>query len=509
MTEQPISYGQRLSTLAAEHPDKPALIYSPQDETETVITWREFDRRSNQIARLLARYGAGEKSRVVIGLWNSPEHYLVTYATWKLGGQVLPLRAEMPGIERDKILELAAPALVISEWTDTAYPHLRPADLVEAQSLSDAALPDRIPNPGYALGSGGSTGRPKIIVTPGPMVATEEGLAYAALLHAVGVRPRQKQLVCGPLYHNGPFLFSHIGLFLDHTLIVMGRFDAARAVDLIERHRIEYMLLVPTMMQRIIRLPGIEKRDLSSLTGVMHTAAPCPPWLKRAWIDLIGGERLYEGYGASEGPGNTAIRGDEWLKHPGSIGLPVATELRILDENGQDLPPGEVGEIFMRRIGAAGPSYEYVGSNPAKSTPDGFMSVGDLGWLDGEGYLYLADRRVDMIISGGVNIFPAEVEAALSEHEAVGDVAVIGIPDPEWGRRIHAIIQPRDPANPVTIQELDRHCRERLTTYKVPKSYEFMEQLPRSSAGKIRRSELMAEREQAGSFDIQWVRQST
>jgi bile acid-coenzyme A ligase len=246
----------------------------------------------------------------------------------------------------------------------------------------------------------------------------------------------------------------------------------------------------PIIMRRIILLPGIQGRDLSSIQAIQSSAAPCPEWLKRAWIDLIGAEKVHEVYGSTEGIGATMIRGDEWLEHPGSVGRPVSCELRILDEEGNDLPAGEVGEIFMRPLAEGGPTYRYIGAPAAKATPDGFASIGDLGWLDDDGYLYIADRRTDMIVSGGANVYPAEVEAALSEHPALADCAVVGQPDEEWGRRVHAIIQPHDPDNPPSVAELDRHCRERIASYKVPKTWEFVHELPRNEAGKIRRSAL-------------------
>jgi bile acid-coenzyme A ligase len=273
----------------------------------------------------------------------------------------------------------------------------------------------------------------------------------------------------------------------------MERFDAARAVDLIERYRINFGFLVPTMMKRILQLPGIERRDFSSVHAFFHTAAPCPAWLKRAWIDLIGGERLYEAFGASEGVGATIIRGDEWLRHPGSVGRPSQCDLRILDPNFAVLPIGEVGEIFMRPH-TQEPTYRYLGSAPAKTTPDGFVSVGDMGWVDAEGYLYPADRRVDLIIVGGANVYPAEVEAALQQHAQVADVAVIGLPDEDLGKRVHAVIQPADARRPPLVEQLDAYCRERLTPYKVPRSYEFVAVLPRDDSGKIRRTALVAER---------------
>jgi bile acid-coenzyme A ligase len=296
------------------------------------------------------------------------------------------------------------------------------------------------------------------------------------------------------LYHNSPFLNAYRGLADDNTIVLMERFDAAKAVDAIERHRVNYAYMPPIIMRRIIMLPGVRERDFSSIQAIHSSAAPCPPWLKRAWIELIGAEKVYEVYGSSEGIGAAIIRGDEWLEHPGSVGKPVVCDLRILDEQGNDLPPGAVGEIFTRPTATNGPTFHYVGDAKIKSTPDGFYSVGDLGWVDEEGYLYIADRRVDMIISGGANVYPAEVEAALHDHPAIADLAVIGVPDEEWGKRVHAIIQPLDPAHPPAVSDLDAWARARITSYKVPKTYEFVAELPRNEAGKIRRSALADER---------------
>jgi bile acid-coenzyme A ligase len=488
-----VSYGRRLSLLAAARPERAVIVFAPQGGAERVVTWRELDERSNQVARLLAGRGVGERSLVVVGLPNCPEHYVATFAAWKLGALVLPLRAALPGRERDQILELSAPAVVVADWEGVAFPLVTTDELAESVGLSAEPLPDRIPHPGKAIASGGSTGRPKIIVDPRPLVYREGARVVEGGFDA-GLRADQVQLIAGPLYHNPPFGWGHGGLQEGHTLVLMDRFDAARAADLIERHRVNFAFLAPTMMRRIVQLPDIGQRDFSSFDAILHTAAPCPPWLKRAWIDLIGGEKVREGFGSSEAVGMTGIRGDEWLAHPGSVGRPYGCDLRILDEEGSDLPPGEVGEIFMRPH-SAGPTYEYIGSPPAKATPDGFTSVGDLGWVDGEGYLFLADRRVDLIITGGANVYPAEIEAALTEHAGVGDVAVIGVPDEDWGKRVHAVIQGRDLTNPPAVAALDTHCRERLASYKIPKSYEFVSQLPRDDAGKLRRSGLVTERE--------------
>jgi bile acid-coenzyme A ligase len=383
--------------------------------------------------------------------------------------------------------------VVIADWEGTAYPTIRPADLSQTTAFDDGPLPDRVASPGKAIGSGGSTGRPKIIVTPGPWVGIPG--TSNALLTGLGFAPGQRQLVCAPLYHNAPFLVSYLGLYDDHTLVLMERFDAQRAAETIARHRVEAMYLPPILMQRIAALPALRARDFSSVRAVTSMGAPCPPWLKRFWIDLVGAEHVTELYGATEAVGITIIRGDEWLAHPGSVGRPVASELRILDDDGQELPPGEIGEVFMRRQQLVEAPYHYIGSPPAKSTPDGFASVGDLGWVDEDGYLFLADRRVDMIVTGGANVYPAEVEAALTEHPAVADVAVIGVPDAEWGKRVHAVVQVREGIGAPSAARLNDHCRERLASYKAPKTYEFVARLPRDDAGKIRRSALAAERE--------------
>lgn len=485
---QPVSFGQRIAMLAEEHPDQDAIIFIPLVGEEERVSWERLDRRSNQLARLLAEWGVTETSRVVVGMPNIPAHYLVTIAAWKLGALVIPIRYNLPARERDALLDLAEPTVVIAPWgREINHPLIGPEELIATYEWDDSALPDVIAHPGKSICSGGSTGRPKIIVDPRPWAFVPGEVVRVG----VGMRQGQTQLVAGPLYHNSPFSWSHMGLFEDHTLVLFEKFDAARVVDAIERHRVNFGFLAPTMMQRIIRLPDIEARDFSSVEAFFHTAAPCPPWLKRAWIDLIGAEKLYEGFGATEAVGSCQIRGDEWLEHPGSLGRPVGCDLVILDEDWQPVPTGEVGEIFMRPHTNRA-TYAYIGSDPARTTPDGFVSVGDMGWVDEEGYLFLADRRTDLIITGGANVYPAEVEAALSEHHEITDVAVIGLPDEEWGKRVHAVVQTG--STELTAGDLDAHCRERLASYKVPKTWEFVAALPRDEAGKIRRSALVAER---------------
>jgi bile acid-coenzyme A ligase len=273
----------------------------------------------------------------------------------------------------------------------------------------------------------------------------------------------------------------------------MTRFDAQRALALIEQHRVDWVLFVPTMMQRIWRLPEAERLrfDLSSLRRVMCTGAPSPAWLKRAWIEWFGPEKIYEAYGGTERIAGTLTSGTEWLARPGSVGRPTAgRKIRILRPDGSECAPRETGEVFMLPPGGRGSTYRYVGAE-ATATADGWESLGDLGYLDEDGYLYLVDRKADMILVGGANVYPAEVEAALDAHAAVRSSAVIGLPDEDLGSRIHAIV---DAPLPVSEEALREHLARHLVPYKIPKSFEFVSELLRDDAGKVRRSALRAAR---------------
>ncbi len=503
--KKPVSWGLRMTMLADEHPDKVALYFLPVDGgAHRAVAWRELETSANRVARWMRDLGVNENSSVGIGLWNCVEHFFATIAAWKLGALVLPLRGEMPAIERDAMLDLLNPTLVVSHWTAVSYPNFTPeVMLAESADLDESPLPDVVAHPGKSIGSGGATGRSKIIVFPGrwELVPGERELVGTF----IGFRPGQVQLIAGPLYHNSPFSFSHIGLFEDNTLVVMEKFDAAGAVDAIEEYGVQFCFMAPTMMQRIVRLEGVAERDFSSFEGMLHTAAPCPAWLKREWMKLLGPEKVYEAFGSTEAVGATVIRGDEWLEHPGSLGRPSGCDLRILDADGNEAAIGEVGEIYMRPHDKD-ETYYYIGSDPAKTTPDGFVSVGDMGWLDTDGFLFLADRRVDLIISGGANVFPAEVEAALTEHRDVYDAVVLGIPDGEWGKRVHAVIQAVDTRRPPSVAALDAFCRERLMSYKAPKTYEYVDEMPRMASGKVRRTLMVRERSDGADAQMIWVK---
>jgi bile acid-coenzyme A ligase len=497
-----ISFPARLAQLAAERPTATAVVFIDQQGSEDHLSWTELDTLSNQVAWYLADQGVGHGDVVALAAPASRWQTATAYGAWKRGASCLPLSWKLPAQELAAMLaSLDRPPFLVGSHLGgpASLPAgARPAQ-VSIEQLSDEAggrptegHPDVIAPRAILFGSGGSTGRPKIVNSYGPAAKVPgQTLPIGAQM---GQSPDQRVLITSPMYHAIGFSSLVLSLFEGRFVVAMEHFDASEVLRLVERFRITNLSLVPTMMQRLIRHPDVGSSDLTSVATLLHAAAPCAPWLKRAWIDRLGADRVVELYTASEQHGYTLITGDEWLSHPGSVGRPVASELRILDPEGRELPAGEVGEIFMKVAGSAGPIYEYLGAQPMRTTDDGLTSVGDLGWVDADGYLYIADRRTDLILSGGANIYPAEVEAALGELPDVGDCVVVGVPHHEWGRAVHAIVEPADPDNPPAVGDLDRHCRSRLAAYKVPRSYEFVARLPRNEAGKIRRSALAAER---------------
>ena len=488
-----VPYGRRFTDLARTQPGEVAIVFAPSDAEEREITWRELDERSSQVARLLAERGAGPGTWTAVGLPNSPEHFFVTIGAWKAGASVLPVRADLPAWERERLLDVAGVKLLVGDHPDSRVPVVTRAEVLATTTMDASPLPDVVPDPASAIASSGSTGRPKVIVAPSPgrFVA---GVQKPLPSLYVDLPAHLSQLIPAPLYHTNGFVSAHITLRNGDSIVVMERFDAERAFRLIERWRVACFTAVPTMLARMARVEDAGSFDLSSLEYVMQGGATVPDWVVEAWIGLVGDLRLYMTYGSSERVGLTIIRADEWRGHRGSVGRGLDTEIRILDAAGGDLPPGEIGEIFMRRPNDPGPSFAYVGAEPPPTTADGFTSIGDLGRLDADGYLYIADRRVDLIVSGGANVFPAEVEAALSEHPKVRDVVVIGLPDPEWGHRVHAIVEPTDPSDPPSAEDLDAFARSRIAAYKVPKDYEFLAPMPRTDAGKVNRTALANER---------------
>lgn len=485
-----ISFAERVRQRATAEPDRVALIFVDPAGRERNVTLGELESATNRAAHALRERGVGPHSMVLISLESSVQHLSATLGAWRLGACVAPISPALPEHERTQIIELAnswRPTLVVSEELVEGWQGVTAASL-DAHP-DDGPVADTVPNPGKAICSGGSTGRPKIIIKPSPWQKLPGDFDTISV---TGVRVGEVQLVTGKLYHNTAFMLTHRGIFDEHLLIVMEKFDAAQAVDLIERHKVSFMGCVPTMLQRIAKLPAVEERNFSSIHSMYYTGAAAPDWMREAWAKLVPPERQFDMYGAAEGIGQCVLRGDEWFDHKGTVGRPSNTEIRILGDDLNELEIGEVGGIYLRRTDTDEETFRYIGSPPPMRTPDGFITVGDVGYLDGAGYLHLLDRRVDMIVSGGANVYCAEVEQAITGHPEVSDAAVVGIPDDDWGHRVHAIVELR-PGSTLAVGALSDYVRERLSAYKAPKSYEYVVKLPRDDSGKLRRSALVTD----------------
>ncbi|MEH6665805.1 MAG: AMP-binding protein, partial [Brevundimonas sp.] len=393
---QPVAFSSILAHHARRSPGRTAVIVD-----EAAIRYDELDARANRRARLIAAQGVGHGDFVTVALPNGLEFYETVFALWKLGAVPNIVSAKLARPEMEAILDIVRPRLFIGAPAMPApgVPVL-PANPPGLDRYATDPLPEIISPHWKAMTSGGSTGRPKVIVDamPARWDPTE------GFLHQ---RPGDVILNPGPLYHNAPFHCITMGMFVGATIVEMGRFDALRALQLIERHEVNWVTMVPTMMHRIWRLgPDVLAQfTLPSLRMMLHMAAPCAPWLKQAWIDWLGAGRVWEYYGTTEGIGSTIISGADWLAHRGSVGqVREGYAMKILDEEGRERPVGEVGEVYFRPDGGPGSTYRYLGSDSKRVGE--WETMGDLGRVDEEGYLYLSDRRNDLIISGGANIYP-------------------------------------------------------------------------------------------------------
>ena len=462
--------------------DRVAICHEGQ-----AITWSELETSTNRLARDYDSLGVGRDDFVTIALPNGIEFFEATIATWKAGATPQPVSAKLPRMERDQIVESCNPKLVVGvpDGADPERPTL-PVGHKPDSGLSDVPLGERVAASFKAMTSGGSTGCPKLIISKTPAVCDIDA-------DWLQIPMQGSMLIPGPLYHNGPFSFGINALFRGYTITLTTRFDAEEVLRIIERDRIDLVYMVPTMMQLIWNLPEEVRTqyDLSSLKMLWHLAAPCPTWLKEAYIDWLGASVIWELYGVTEGLGGTVITGEEWLNHRGSVGKPNANcEIIIVDESDRELPPNEIGEVYMRPLTGQGSTYRYIGGE-AKAISGGFESMGDMGYFDDDGYLYLADRQADMILSGGANIYPGEVEAAIDACPGVRSSAVIGLPHESLGNAVHAIVDAPDGL--LTEKVLLDHLAERLVRYKIPRTIEFSHETLRDDAGKIRRKALRTE----------------
>jgi bile acid-coenzyme A ligase len=479
--EHLVSLGAQLGRIAAEKGGEIAVTY--EDET---ITWEALHRRSNRLARALTAKGVKQGDLITIALPNGIGFIEICYGLWKMGATPQPVSSRLPEAELKAIADLAAGPIIIGAPFDTGRPSFTVDELLAVAS-DDGDLPDIFSPSWKAPTSGGSTGRPKLIVSGASSVST----GLMGIVWRIG--PNDRVLMPGPLYHNGPLITTFAALEVGAPVVVMPKFDAEKTLRLIDQHKITWVYMVPTMMGRIWRLPDEVKAqyDVTSLKTLWHLAAPCPPWLKEAWIGWVGPDVVMELYGGTEGVASTILDGNEWLLHRGSVGRVVGgAEIAAFSPDLQRLPARETGEIYMRRAEGTAVTYHYLGAE-SKPLDGGWESIGDIGWLDEDGYLYLADRRTDMILVGGANVYPAEVESAIDDHPLVQSSCVIGLPDDDLGNKVHAIVQ----AKPgLTEAELIAHLGERLVIYKRPRSIEFTDEPLRDDAGKVRRSQLRDDR---------------
>lgn len=482
-----VTPGMQLKYVAEEKPDEPAIIYVDAEHEER-MTWRELHLASNRVANYLLSLGAGHGTSVIITYPNSIEHLVAAFGVWKSGACYVPLSCRTTKTELEQLdallscriafTDIPTPEGVITTGFSELYK--------TAAAYSDEMPPDTLTNPNIITASGGSTGKPKLIRQNIPCGHSD--LSLSSWFEVSGMNFGQIQLMCGPLFHGAPHIVAFNGLYSGNTLVIPSTLCPDNLVSLIKRYRISYMQLVPTLMHRLIKLPGVKKEDFATLEALCHTGGVCSEWLKRAWLQILPPERVYEMYSMTEVIGMCAIRGDEWLKHPGSVGKPkYGGKISIHGPDGRELPPREVGEIFMSP--PEGFFYtEYINADPLKVSQGGFRSVGDMGYVDEDGYLYFADRRIDMIVTGGENVFAAEVEDAILRHANVLDAVVVGIPDVEWGRRLHAVIESDAPIDPA---ELKSFLKQYLLPYKIPKSFEFVKRIKRKDSGKIEREAIL------------------
>jgi len=486
-----------LTMQSVARADKIALICG-----ERSLTFAELNARANHVANVLKSLGVNVGDRVAIMVHNSIEGIEVGAACTKIKAIQVPVnyrlrerevayvlndseaKVVVAGPELVQVVEQAR-AAVQGQPTFIAIGGHAPAGWLQYEEVVGASS-ETMPVIGEAsLGSSmsytsGTTGNPKGAYRPNG-VSLE---AVLGVVQAFELRDSDVHLLAGPLYHSAPNAFTSLQILLGATTVILPRFDAVEALRLIERHRVSTTFMAPTLLQRLCDVPDeIAKTfDTSSLKSIILGAAPCPYILKVRATERFG-PVLWEFYGATETGFVTILRPEDQLRKPGSCGtVAEGQEIRLLNEAGEEVPDGVPGEIWVRNTSLA--QYFKKPDATARNMRDSFFSVGDIAYRDSEGYYFICDRKIDMIISGGVNIYPAEIEAVLSAHPAIADVAVIGVPDSHWGESVKAVVALR-PGASATQEELIAYCAERIADYKKPRSVDFLDELPRNPAGKL------------------------
>jgi long-chain acyl-CoA synthetase len=488
------------SVHAQTQPDKPAVI---EAETGRSVSFAELDAASNQFAQLLRSHGIAVGDVIALMLDNVPEYFGIAWGAQRSGVHYVCISTRLTPAEVNYILaDSAAKLLVIGESGAALAPQI---EFSGHRYVMGATVDGWMPiEPALAaapttpiaderagvdmLYSSGTTGRPKGVKLPLPEdPAIAQGNTLVMVAMAFGINANSVYLTPAPLYHAAPLRWSMTVQRMGGTIVLMQHFDAEGVLAAIERYKINSGQFVPTHFVRMLKLPDAVRAryDHSAMKVAIHAAAPCPVPVKQAMIDWWG-PIVWEYYAGSEGNGITMITSDQWLTHVGSVGKAISGILHICDEEGNDLPPRAEGLVYFE----GGNPFSYH-NDPAKTAEShnrhGWSTLGDIGWMDEEGFLYLTDRKSFMIISGGVNVYPQEIENLLVTHPKVTDVAVIGAPHPDMGEQVVAIIQPTDMtlANDALAAELDAFCRTQLSGVKIPRRIDFREELPRHPTGKL------------------------
>ena len=498
---------------AATSPDKAAAVVFETGET---LTYRNLEDRSRRLARHLFDSGLRPGDHVAVLTDNTPRVFEIYWAAMRSGLYLTAVNRHLPAAEIAYIIDdCGAKALIVSHVLGDAAGAILPLTDVGIRlafggdvaghgsyenaldAASRAPLPSQ-PRGADMLYSSGTTGRPKGIKPPLPQhQVNEPGDIYTAVFGPMyGFGPDTVYLSPAPIYHAAPLRFAGIVQALGGTVVMMQRFDAQHALAAIEQLSVTHSQWVPTMFVRLLQLPGDvrQRYDTSTLRVAVHAAAPCPADVKRAMIAWWG-PILYEYYSSTEGNGITFIDSHEWLDHPGSVGKPAVGVIHVCDDNGAEVTTHTVGTVYFERDTVTFEYHNDSAKTVAAQHPDHktWSTTGDVGYVDDEGYLYLTDRKSFMIISGGVNIYPQEIENALTLHPKVFDVAVIGIPDADMGEQVKAVVRPATGivGDPALAEELTRYLHDRIARYKIPKSFDFVDDLPRTPTGKLVKRHLL------------------
>ena len=468
-----VSISRAFTALAEEDPDRLAV-----DDGTTRLDRRTLEERSNRLAWLLLEAGVTPDAFVTVIGSNTVDTVVATVAAWKAGATPQPLSPRLPESDRDAVLDIVRPALVLTDQPMARYRSV-PLTGCGVGDGDAAVLPDAAARSWKAPTSSGSTGAPKVVVAAASAHVDRDGRVAAFV-------PRHAtQLVAGPLHHAAPFVYAMRGLMTGHDLVLLPRFDAGAWLAAVERHRVTWGMVVPTMMSRVTALgpERVASADVSSLESVLHIGSVCPPHVKRAWIEWLGPDRVVEVYSGTESNGLTMITGREWVERPGSVGRAAGgSAVRILRPDDTVAGPGEIGRVEVTRPGPA--TYRYLGR--AAPAADAWHGLGDMGHLDDDGYLYLADRADDRIVSGGVNVWPAAIESVLESHPAVRSCVVVGVPDDDLGERVRAVVDIAE--HDLAENNLARWAAERLDPERRPREWLIVREPLRDDTGKVRRA---------------------